>query len=157
MDRFLHTSVRLRTDLGRATRFFIKPDQLMRWLCDQAVLSANGTDMQLSAVNTAEDCWVWKIEEIEPEKRITILCSDILQQGSTHRFPLEIRLMKCTSVTEYCSEIHLLQHGFEDTETGNSLRAQYLNLWETKLETLRALVNGKWIIEDKDLTLDLFK
>lgn len=157
MDRFLHTSIRLRTDLGRATRFFIKPDQLMRWLCDQAALSAKGTEMQLSAVNTAEDCWVWEIEEIDREKRITILCSDILQQGSTHRFPLEIRLMKCTSVTEYCSEIHLLQHGFEDTEAGNSLRAQYLNLWETKLEALRALVNGKWIIEDKDLTLDLFK
>ncbi len=94
---------------------------------------------------------------IEREKLITLHCSDFLSSGEEQWFPVEIQLMKCTSQTEYCSEIHVLQHGFEASEAGDQLRSQYLDLWRLKLEALRHTVNGKWIIEDKDLSLDIFK
>lgn len=157
MNRFMHTSIRLNTDLGRATRFFSKPDQMVRWLCSDAEAVSDGSAFSLSGVIASEDHWHWHIETIEREKCITVRCTDLLQSDSIAEFPLEIKLMKCTSLTEYCTEIHVLQYSFEDSEAGDTLRAQYLEFWRMKLEALRALVNGKWIIEDKDLTLDLFK
>lgn len=157
MNRFMHTSIRLNTDLGRAARFFSKPDQIVRWLCSDAETAPDGSALFLSGAIAPGDHWQWHIETIEREKCITVRCTDLLQLDSTTEFPLEIKLMKCTSLTEYCTEIHVLQHGFEDSEAGDTLRARYLAFWRMKLEALRALVNGKWMIEDKDLTLDLFK
>lgn len=157
MDRFLHTSVRLNTDLGRATRFFSQPVQMTRWLCSNIEAAPDGTVLSLVEVINSEDRWEWCFEEIKREKSIRLQCSNFLQPDESAWFPLEIQLMKCTSLTEYCSEIHVIQHGFEESEPSNLLRSQYLELWKTKLEALRVLVNGKWIIEDRDLSLDMFK
>jgi len=157
MDRFVHTSVRLNTDLGRATRFFTQPDQMIRWLCREIEVSPDKTEYDLSGIDDSENRWKWRFKVIEREKNIMLQCSDFLRPEEDLWFPVEIRLMKCTSLTEYCSEIHVLQHGFEATEAGDQLRSQYLEFWRLKLEALRFAVNGKWIIEDKDLSLDMFK
>lgn len=71
--------------------------------------------------------------------------------------PVEIRSMKCTSLTEYCSEIHVMQSGFDETPEDEGLRDAYSALWQEKLDSLRRLVNGNWIIEDRDLTMDVFR
>lgn len=157
MKKFIHTSVRLNTDLGRATGFFTHPGQLSRWLCDHAEEAVDNSGLMLAGIKTPEDFWHWDFEEIQREKKVTVAFNDIFSTEESLSFTLEIQLMKCTSTTEYCSEIHLMQHGFEDSETGDDLRRTYEGLWTEKLEKLRALVNGKWIIEDRDLSLDIFR
>lgn len=157
MNRFVHTAVRLNTDLGRATRFFTQPDQLIRWLCSGVEVSEDKKAFSLTGIDESEGAWLWRFEAIEREKNIVCVCSDYLGEAPDRWFPVEIKLMKCTSRTEYCSEIHILQQGFEDTEAEDQLRDRYLAFWRAKLEALRFAVNGKWIIEDKDLTLDVFK
>lgn len=157
MDRFLHTSIRLNTDLGRATRFFSQADQMARWLCCRAEAAPDGTSMRLIGVCDPEDRWQWDFTEIRREQVIRVNCDGFLQPEGGQQFELEIQLMKCTSLTEYCSEIHVIQRSFESTEDGDGQRSKYEELWRVKLDALRTLVNGKWIIEDKDLTLDIFK
>jgi len=156
MNRFIHASLRLYTDLGRATRFFLQPQQLTHWLCQEATPTADGKGMILRAP-LPERVWEWQLLAVKREESIEAVVSDFLTEHSQRQFRLEIRLMKCTSMTEYCSEIHLLQHGFGETEAESVLKDRYLALWQEKLETLRKHVNGKWIIEDRDLTLDLFR
>ncbi len=157
MKTFIHMSVRLNTDLGRATRLFTHPEQLSRWLCDHAEEATDHSGQLLAGVKTPEDCWHWHFEEIQRERKVTVAFNNIFGTVESPGFILEIQLMKCTSKTEYCSEIHLLQHEFEDSEAGDDLRRAYAEFWTEKLEKLRTLVNGKWIIEDRDLTLDLFR
>lgn len=157
MEKFIHTSIRLNTDLGRATRYTTDPEQLSKWLCEGAAHAGGPSDIVLSGVKTPDDCWKWHLKEICREKTVIVTCSDLLGSAENRSYTLEIQLMKCTSQTEYCSEIHLIQRGFEDSEEEDSFRTAYTQLWQHKLEALRALVNGKWIIEDRDLTLDIFK
>lgn len=157
MGKFIHTSVRLNTDLGRATRFVSNPEQLAKWLCDRTETSADSTRLLLAGVNNPEDCWNWHFEEIRREKMVIITCGDLFDSHESHSFTLEIQLMKCTSRTEYCSEIHIIQRGFDDSEADDGLRSMYAELWKVKLEVLRTLVNGKWVIQDRDLTLDMFR
>lgn len=157
MNRFLHASVRLNTDLGRATRLFSQPAQMTRWLCGQAEVIQDGSVIILRGMNMHEDHWEWHLEEIIREKLISARCSNFLRPDENSWFSLEIQLMKCTSLTEYCSEIHVMQRGFDNSEAGDALRSDYLDFWKAKLETLRSLINGKWIIEDRDLSLDIFK
>lgn len=157
MDRFIHASVRLNTDLGRVTRLFSQPSHMTRWLCGQAEVIQGGSVIKLKDLNEPGDHWEWHIDEIVREKLISARCSDFLHQDENNLFPLEIQLMKCTSLTEYCSEIHVIQRGFDISEAGDALRSDYLDFWKAKLENLRSLINGKWIIEDRDLSLDIFK
>lgn len=157
MERFMHASVRLNTDLGRAYRLFIKPDQLTRWFCQGAALSPDGETLSLTGVQNPEDSWNWSIQESQREKMIRILCTDYFTPSLDKTLQLEIQMMKCTSLTEYCSEVHILLKGFEASDAGDALRSAYMDLWTAKMEALRSLINGKWFIEDKDLSLDIFK
>ncbi len=157
MDKFLHTSVRLNTDLGRATRFFTHPDQLQRWFCEKADLSPDGKEMKLGSISMPDDSWTWLFESVQRERHILLTCPDLFHKIENGSFAVEVQLMKCTSLTEYCSEIHILQRGFDASAEADALRACYGELWTQKLEALRTLVNGKWIIEDRDLTLEIFR
>ncbi len=62
MDRFLHTSVRLNTALGRATRFFSPPDKKIRWLCSEVEISPDKTEYCLSGVDDSEARWKWALK-----------------------------------------------------------------------------------------------
>ena len=156
MDRFLHVSQRLYTDLGRTTRFFLQPQQLSRWLCQAASVSEDGKGLILTAP-LPDLVWEWQLLTVKREEYLEAAVTDFLTDNSTRRFQVEVCLMKCTSKTEYCSEIHLIQRGFGETEDESALRGRYLAFWQEKLEALRQHVNGKWVIEDRDLTLDLFR
>lgn len=157
MNRFLHTSVRLHTDLGRATRFFTTPQQLTKWFCGSAEADTSMRQLQLENIREDLGPWIWHLEHVEREVRIDGWLSDCMNVESDRRFRLEIRLMKCTSLTEYCSEIHVMQSGFDETPEDEGLRNAYSALWQDKLDSLRRLVNGNWIIEDRDLTMDVFR
>lgn len=155
MSKFLHTSVRLYSDLGRAYRSFTKTEQLSRWLAKDAAVTSTDT-LTLREVCTESVSWVWEITESERERILKANCTDCLHSDGAITYQLEIRFMKCTSLTEYCTEIHVLQYGFSDDEAGEEARAGYYTLWTEKLEALRRLINGNWIIQDRDLTLDVF-
>jgi len=158
MSRFLHTSMRLNSDLRKAYRLFTLTEELEKWfakeikgsLADNEPLSGTFTELKLQFDNLT-------VESTVPKEfikfKFPVLLTDQVSLELANEFLVEIKFMQCTTDTEYCTEIHLMQHGFGDTEESTQIREIYLNFWKTKLETLREMVNGSWVIKDSELTL----
>jgi hypothetical protein len=66
---------------------------------------------------------------------------------------LTFNMMKCTSKTEYCTEVHLIVA----TLDGTALSDDVEKAWKAKaaqlIEQLRAHYNKDWVILDADLSL----
>lgn len=160
MSQFLHTSIRLNSDLRRAYNRFTKPEELEKWfaekvegsieinekiLCYFKELSEVAVNIQFTALNFKESIrFYFPLELQENDAQID-------------SYEVEIKFMMCTSETEYCTEIHLMQYGFKDTEASRLIRQKHLEFWKEKLEKLRFLVNGNWVIKDSELTLRCLK
>jgi len=152
MERFLHQSTRLNIDTDRTWRYFRQPDHMMRWLALQITESKAPDGLLLEGYNDSITTWQWTVSGGNKRKLLIYTIPDVLSGNLERTFSLEIHIMMAASRTEYCTDVHLLQKGFEDSEEDHGLRALYNSFWTEKLEVLRQRINGDWVISDADLT-----
>lgn len=158
MSRFLHTSIRLNCDLRKAYRLFTVNAELEKWFAKELV----GNISENQSISGYFPEYDQKFENLKFESvisketiqfRFPVQLTDQVSISDTQEFTVEIKFMQCTSETEYCTEIHLMQHGFKDSDESTEIRNIYLEFWKKKLENLRQMVNDNWVIQDSELTL----
>ena len=89
------------------------------------------------------------LNEKDFEKRIKF---GMMSPEAVKTGPVEVYFMPCTSETDYCTEIHVMHHDLSDED-----QLFYKGFWQRKLNELRQLCNGDWVIEDRDLSLSALK
>jgi len=159
MSKFIHVSTRLYCDLNAAQRMFLIGAKLEKWLCTKAEVE-NKTNGKFDVlIDTKSGSWdtagsVIVEKEYERLIKIRMKLPERFAVGfvSDEASVVEINFMQGTSRTEYCTEVHLIHRGFEDSDEGEKAREGLKELWEEALEKLRAEINGDWVIEDRDLT-----
>jgi hypothetical protein len=140
---FTHFKVRLFCELSRAERWLTEPDMLNRWL--------------------KEDTVSFEVQMVQRREKVVAQWNSV--EGNMEKCcgRLEFNLMQCATRTLYCTEIHLMVYPqFEGVSTQNpadleAWRAETKTHWSSRLEALRACVNGDWVIEDRDLTRSILK
>lgn len=155
MDKFIHKSVRLSCDINRAMRMFLIESNAEKWLGNVAIENKVGGNF-LFDLQIGDEILSLKQSKIiakEFEKLIRInMCMPEVIKGAFVEGDsiLELNFMQGASRTEYCTEIHLIQKNFK-SESGEEIRHGFEVFWTNKLEQLRELINGDWVIEDRDL------
>lgn len=144
---FIHKYTRLNCDLTMAYRYFVVDKLANNWLGSECEidLKAKIYDFKSNArshVGTS-------IEEFNREEVLVLSLKDDI---STKCMKVEIKFMKCASRTEYCTEVHLMHHGFE---TKDEDYLYYLKFWEESFDLLRKIHNRDWVISDGDLSLGI--
>lgn len=153
MERFLHQSVRLHTDIDRAWRYFCQPDHMERWMAESVEADSDTPLLTLQGVGTEVPAWSWEVVFQKKRQHLICRCPDVLGNNPERLLELEVHLMMCTARTEYCTEVHLLFKCFGSGAAEEALRDRYSAFWSERLERLRHKTNGDWIIQDQDLTL----
>lgn len=155
MSHFLHTSVRLYSDVRKAYKRFTVTDELNKWFSTEIQGSVNEGNTVNGLLAQQNVLFQITYKALEREASMVFDFSAPLADAEARPEPyqVEIRFMQCTSDTYYCTEIHLMQYGFEDTEQSLKAREIYRTFWEEKLETLRQMINRDWVIQDSELTL----
>lgn len=157
MIRFLHEVTRLYTHTTRAYKIFTNEKELSKWHDEayQVDFSVGGAFEVTQNVNKQKIRSIGStFEAFEREALLVIKWKDdfcFQSEGSS----VEIRIMSATSETEYCTEIHVVHKGLEQLE--DEVVNIYIMFWRQLLESVRQSVNGDWIIQDSELTLDCFK
>lgn len=150
---FIHKSVRLNCDLTMAYRYFVVDKLLAKWISESAEVDLKKSiyDIKCSDIDFTGS----KVKDFNREEILFIeLNSNRFGENSKPK-TLEINFMKCTSKTEFCSEIHLVHKGFEDKNDEDYMF--YDKFWSESFEKLRFLHNKDWFISDKDLTLGILQ
>ena len=148
---FIKEHVRLNASITQGMRFFLIESQIEKWLgtpvCVENKLGGK-YHLQLSHGN---DTWQSHTEILQKdfEKYIKF---DMMSPEGSRTGPVEVYFMTCTSKTDYCTEIHVLHHGLSSDQL-----LFFKEFWKTKLNKLRYLCNGDWVIEDRDLILSVLK
>jgi len=98
--------------------------------------------------------WKGRIRKKEFEKRLIVefAFESKIDAFTSNQVTMEVNFMRSASRTEFCTDIHVILKGFCDTEEGRMLRDGLAEYWRQRLEVLRALVNGNWVIGDNDLS-----
>jgi len=160
MSLFLHTSTRLYTDVRKAYTRFTKVEELEKWFA-QDIQETPSVGQSLSGTFEELDKNFSNLtySALNKEENIRFSCPFNLVENDSNNdnYEVEIKFMQCTSETYYCTEIHLMQYGFDDTEESIHARTVYLEFWKNKLDVLRELINKDWVIQDSELTLRCFK
>lgn len=150
---FIHKSVRLNCDLTMAYRYFVVDKLLAKWLSESSEV-----DLKKAVYNikcSEIDFTGTTVKDFNREEILFLeLVSDRFDEKSKPK-ALEINFMKCTSKTEFCTEIHLVHKGFEDKDKDDYIF--YDNFWTDAFEKLRYVHNKDWFISDKELTLGILQ
>ena len=76
----------------------------------------------------------------------------IVSYGSDKTMECQFHLMRCTSETEYCTEVHLL------SMVSNESEVEAIDAFsKALLEELRVSYNKTWVIGDNELNASIFK
>lgn len=151
MGKFVHQQTRLYTDLRRAYNYFYKESEMKKWLDENAVIEAKDSQTAKFKISTAEALLDVGCEYLDCERERIINFKWTDSYGDS---TVEINFMNCRYDRSYCSEIHVVHKNFDDDEERQHL---YNDMWRDNLEKLRELVNKDWIIEDRDLALNILK
>ncbi len=72
--------------------------------------------------------------------------------GSNNLTDCQFHVMRCTSETEFCTEVHLM------TMVSNAEEAEAIDAFsKALLEELRISYNKAWVIKDSELNASIFK
>lgn len=158
MSHFLHTSMRLYSDVRRAYKRFTNVEELEKWFGSEIQGDIEEGATLKGILTELEKPFKIVYTTLEKETSIVFDFTAHLSDEVSNDDPyeVELRFMQCTSDTYYCTEIHLMQYGFDDTETSLKEREIYLEFWKEKLEVLRKMINKDWVIQDSELTLKCF-
>lgn len=155
MENFIHKSVRLSCDINRAMRMFLVETNVRKWLDGASVEHKIGGnfmfDIQLSdeVISLSQGTIISK--EFEKLIKIKIRVPDKMRTAFIEEYSvIEFNFMQGTSRTEFCTEIHLLHRGLNPESSGDYI-GELETFWANKMEKLRYLMNGDWVIEDRDL------
>lgn len=140
---FLMESVRLKSYKSTAMWHFTREKDMKKWL---------GENTAVNEAFSEFDMYDRKVSMKIIHKDYDSLLKMILLDGDKS-YEVEVYLMNCTSLTEFCTQINLIQKGFDSNEE----RDLYKKFWHEKLNNLRFIFNGSWIIEDKDLILSCLR
>lgn len=153
---FLHQSVRLACDLNRAMALFTRESLVEKWLDHPKIVNKVGGQYSFDlTIDNQPMTLTGKIVKKTFEKQVVVALESTenqLAQWFANGIILEVNLMMSASRTEYCTDVHLIQRGFEDDENGHKARDKFIGFWQEKLEVLRQEINGDWVIDDKELS-----
>ena len=148
---FIRSSVRLNASITQGMRFFLIENQIEKWL-----------GKAIKVENKLKGIYHLKLEDqgLFWESQTTILEKDFekcikfdMMSPETQKSNLvEVYFMPCKSKTNYCTEIHVMHYGLTDEE-----KVFFQGFWQRKLNDLRQLCNGDWVIEDRDLSLSALR
>lgn len=157
MIRFLHEGTRLYTHTTRAYRIFTNPKEIDKWhLAPYDIVFEKGGAFEITGeadgvtITSKGTTFV----SYEREEQIILNWQDDYQ-FKDKAAKVEIRIFPATSETEYCTEIHVVHNDL--SELDEEMAKLYKTFWKNTLEHIRRSVNGDWVIQDSELTLDCFK
>ncbi|MBS7527271.1 hypothetical protein KHM83_11320 [Fusibacter paucivorans] len=132
---FLRVSTRLFCDVYEAFRGLTKDSRMTAWAGkSEAIVRIGEIEFKMS------------IDLEVPNERVEWVLPD---EG----LRLTFNMMKCTSKTEYCTEVHLVVASLD----GEALSDEVGKVWQRNanqlMEQLRAHYNKDWVILDTDLSL----
>lgn len=160
MSKFIHQSVRLNTNISRAMRSFLIGSEAGKWLGEVKLIENKIGGIYHVVLTYGNETWVSKTKILEKEFDRSIKFELDLPESLETGFEsslVEISFMQGASKTEYCTEIHVLHKGLKDNEMGVKSKEFFDDFWKEKLNCLRVIFNGNWVIEDRDLVLSVLK
>jgi hypothetical protein len=132
---FLRVSTRLFCDVYEAFRGLTKDSRMTAWAgkTGQTVrIGENEFEMTI-------------VSEVPYERVEWVLPNEALR--------LTFNMMKCTSKTEYCTEVHLIVAPLDGEVLSDAVEKDWKTSAPQLLEQLRAHYNKDWVILDSDLSL----
>lgn len=146
---FIHKQTRLNCDLTMAYRYFVVDKLANNWLGSECEI-----DLKKNRYNFKSKERNHYSSEILDFNREEILILNLKDDKCNKDMRLEITFMKCSSRTEFCSEIHIVHKDFDEKDDDYRY---YKNYWEEVLEKLRKIHNRDWVISDGDLSLGILQ
>lgn len=148
--QFIHDKVRLNASITQAMRFFLVEKEVSKWLGEAIAIESKKGGIYHLRLSHQGETWESKTTLLEKdfERRVKF----VMMTPAGHQTTVELFFMPCTSKTEYCTEIHLVQR-----EVTASEEAFMASFWADKLNVLRQYFNKDWVIEDRDLVLSVLK
>lgn len=143
MEKFIHQSTRVNSEIFMAFQMFTKKEKIELWLCDEASVEDNKFEIQMNHEEFTFNNKGSSIQSIERDKKIVLAWQD--EEASI----VEINFMQCTSRTKFCTEIHVVHRNIENEEK----KQFYKQFWQEALDALRYYYNKDWVITDRELTL----
>lgn len=145
MADFIRESTRLYSDLGGAFRKFTVEKEAKKWMGDNVFVDLKDRISFVRLVEGYKFIISWPIQSFEREKNLKVNWNSGKLKGD-----VDILFMNCKQSTEYCTEVQVMHRGVSSL-SDEELRV-YKAFWKDYLESIRALCNKDWIIEDKDLS-----
>lgn len=146
---FIHKSTRLNCDLTMAYRHFVVDKLANNWLGDNCELSLKSKTFDFTSEE--RNHMGTTVEDFNREEILIIKLAD---DKCDKDMKVEITFMKCSSRTEFCSEIHIVHKGFELKDDDYTYYSKY---WDESLDKLRKIHNRDWVITDGDLSLGILQ
>jgi hypothetical protein len=145
--KFIHEKVRLNASITQAMRFFLIGREIEKWFGQPIAVENKLGGRYAIEFTHSEKTWVSDTSILEKDFEKKLKFDMMTSDGSSSY--VEVYFMPCTSETEYCTEIHIMHKLCEDD--------LMKSFWKDKLNQLRVLTNGDWVIEDRDLVLSTLK
>lgn len=156
MKDFFRISTRLNCDIFAAYRFFTNPVKINKWTSvDENFRMGIGNPYTINPFRDEISSIGTSVTDFETNQYISLNWHDskFFRSENSKQCKVEIYFMKCTSNTEYCTEIQILVSGWKRYEWDAELFEAYKEYFQNWIEELRKTVNGKWVIQDRDLNL----
>lgn len=147
---FIRTKVRINASITQGMRFFLIESQVDKWL--GRPLKVENKKEGIYHIEFQDQGRIWQSKSIILEKDFEKRIKFDMMSPEANLCPVEVYFMPCTSETDYCTEIHVMHHDLSDED-----QVIFKGFWQRKLNDLRQLCNGDWVIEDRDLSLSALR
>ena len=146
---FIHKFTRLNCDLTMAYRYFVVNKLANLWLGGECEIDLKKKKFDFKTGD--RNHYSSSVVDFNREEILVIRLAD---DSSDKDMTIEVNFMKCSSRTEFCTEIHLVHKGFDIKDEDYKY---YENHWGLALDKLREIHNKDWIISDNDLSLGILQ
>jgi len=147
---FIREGTRLNASVGQGMRFFLIEKEINKWLGKS--ICVNNKVNQPYHIEFEHEGLKWESSTILLEKDFEKKIKFDMISPEAQKSTVEVYFMPCTSETEYCVEIHVMHYNLSQNE-----KEFFQGFWRSKLNDLRQIFNGDWVIEDRDLILSVLK